>query len=192
VRSLSVREAVEGYPYTEFVGKYPLHLGVRYASFGTNEFGPQPGWGADLSLYYFSMSLEELGLKYGEARLSWLVLMPGIQLLAPEYPANRFSLFLGGLGVGIGYNGFTAQASTDQGDPSTWDIQIDNSIVFSAFPVKLAYLLSRRSALGLSFSGIMGSKAGTEWRLDGQLVPDIKHLGLENFQILATYDLLYF
>jgi len=185
----ATEEGIEDFPDTKFKGGKTLSASLR--------LGHLPGgggWCIDVSYYQFALRLRENEdgslVSLGTVEASWVTVTPGYQMMSKR----SAGLFVGLLGLGKGRNRWVKSADITQLEASFGgkiDTEVEDSFIFTLFPVKVDIFLARNVCMGISFPGFLAANAGTTWKVNGQKMPELsKKLFLSNWQILGTVSLV--
>ena len=137
--------------------------------------------------------MEELGVDFGDVKSSWVVVTPGLQLANPRSGGAGF--FLGIIGLGAGQNEFRkgpAVKALEEASGVTVSVDCDDSVVFTFFPARLELFLIGNVSMGLSFSGLLAANSATDWKIDGERIPDVGKMFLSHYQVNAFMSIWVF
>lgn len=172
------KKAIEGYPETTFGSGQSIHSSIRVGSFKKDE-----AFCLDISYYQLTMPLKENGTHFGDLTSKCVVISPGFQTLNPK--AGGFGIFAGLIGLGYAMNTFA------KGDIiALFDVSVENSLIFSLFPIKFDYFLMKNVAIGAGFA-ILGYNTGTKWKIDGYQISDVNKLFSSNTHLYAHLSLAF-
>lgn len=178
--------AVEDFPSTKFEGSGSRSLSLRYVRVKKGE-ADNSGFGIDLDFSRGAMRLREQGNDIGTIHNTYVMATPGIQFWSSDY--HGAGAFLGLLGLSYRSSSFTPDAALG-GTGYGVEVGVESGWSGSLLPVKLDVPVTRKVAVGASFSGLMLGNGTSHWTVDGHPISGISTLYLSGWRLDFTVSLL--